>query len=178
MRKLSFWKKKYQVSWLSLCAWRNVSLMLLALLALSCRTTKENTSMLRSDSLTWNRKVSVTLATIPSSIVKLTIPTDSLRNLPSDAGYTAKSGQAGLKVTYRDGNIHAVATCDSLQQQVFSLEEELHQARDRLEQVYKESKPAVIPFMVKFKWYLMGILTAFIFIQIINLYKKYGKKNR
>lgn len=103
---------------------------------------------------------------------------DSLRNLPEGAAYTKKSGQATLTLKVKGDSIQGTASCDSLQQQVFNLEEELHQARDRLEQVYKESKPAVIPFLVKFKWYLTGILTAFIFIQIINLYKKYGKKNR
>lgn len=146
--------------------------MLLALLALSCRTTKENTSILRSDSLAWNRKVSVTLATIPSSLAELTIPADSLRNLPSDAGYTAKSGQAGLKVTYRDGNIHAVATCDSLQQHVFQLEEELHQARDRLEQSQTEIKPAENPL----KYYLYGVLTGIILAISFYLFIKYKRK--
>lgn len=134
--------------------------MLFVLLALSCKTTKVNTSARLTDSLAWNRKVSVTLATIRPSLAELTIPADSLRSLPPDAAYTAKSGQAGLELTYRDGNIHAVASCDSLQQQVFLLEEELHQARDRLEQQQAEIKPARNPI----KQYLYGVLTGTITI--------------
>lgn len=170
--------KRYMILKGLLSRWWIASITLSVLLATSCRTTKENTSMHLADSLQWNRKVSVTLATIPSSIVQLTIPTDSLRKLPEGAAYTKKSGQATLTLKVKGDSIQGTASCDSLQQQVISLEEELHHARDRLEQVNKESKPAVIPFLVKFKWYLTGILTAFIFIQIINLYKKYGKKNR
>lgn len=99
---------------------------------------------------------------------------DSLRSLPPDAGYTAKSGQAGLKLTYRDGNIHAVATCDSLQELVFRLEEELHQARDRLERQETEIKPAGNPI----KQYLYGVLTGIILAISFYLFIKYGKKWR
>lgn len=174
MQKLSFWKKKSPHTWLSSNVLKSVSIMLLALLALSCRSTKVNTSAHLTDSLAWNRKVSVTLATIRPSLAELTIPADSLRNLPSGAGYTAKSGQAGLKVTYQDGNIHAVATCDSLQQQVFMLEEELHQARDRLEQ--SETIKEAPEF--RLKCYLTGIITGIISLLIFQYIRKWQKKRK
>lgn len=169
MTKLSYWKKKYLYAWKYSHVWKSVSLMLFALLALSCKSTKVNTSVRHTDSLALNRKVSVTLATIPSSLAELTIPEDSLRSLPPNAAYTAKSGQAGLKLTYQDGNIHAVATCDSLQQQVFMLEEELHQARDRLEQQETIKEPPGFTL----KCYLTGIITGIISLLIFQYIRKW-----
>ncbi len=146
--------------------------MLLALLALSCRTTKVNTSAHVTDSLEWNRKVSVTLATIPSSLAGLTIPMDSLRKLPPGASYTAKSGQAGLRLEIKGNQLHATATCDSLQQLVFRLEEELHQARDELKRTEARKEPVIIPFLIKFKWCLIGILIGTAITIIIKKIKK------
>ena len=59
---------------------------------------------------------------IPASSVKLSIPADSLRQLPEGAVYRGKSGQANLTVGSDDsGNIVAEASCDSLQQLVLWL---------------------------------------------------------
>ena len=147
--------------------------MLLALLALSCRTTKENTSAHRLDSLSWNRKVSVTLATIPSSLAELTVPMDSLRKLPEGATYTKKSGQATLALRLKGDSIQGIATCDSLQQLVYELEEQLRQAHDRLEQQETTKEPAAIPFWAKIKWCLTGILTGIIILTTFKTYKKW-----
>lgn len=51
---------------------------------------------------------------VPISEVKLTIPMDSLRNLPPRAGYTAKSGRANVGVHTRGDTLIVYATCDSL----------------------------------------------------------------
>ena len=64
----------------------------------------------------WRKPVSV-----PMSSVRLTIATDSLRNLPSGAIYSGKSGQAGVQVWRKPSTatepeyIYVYATCDSLQ---------------------------------------------------------------
>ena len=73
-----------------------------------------------------------------------------------------------MSLTYRDGNIHAVATCDSLQQQVFILEEELHQARDRLEQQETIKEPPEFTL----KCYLTGIITGIISLLIFQYIRK------
>ena len=148
--------------------------MLLALLALSCRTTKENTSAHRLDSLSWNRKVSVTLATIPSSLAELTVPMDSHRKLPEGATYTKKSGQATLALRLKGDSIQGIATCDSLQQLVYELEEQLRQAHDRLEQ--KETVKKAPEFTLK--CYLTGVLTGFITLLIFQFIHKWKKQDQ
>lgn len=110
--------------------------------------------------------------TIPSSLAGLTIPTDSLRDLPEGAAYVARSGQAGLRLEVRDKRLYATATCDSLQRQVFHLEEELHQARDSLRQEQVETRPAVNPF----KYYLDGVLSGVILAIASYLFIKYARK--
>lgn len=164
--------KRYTISKGLLSRWWIVSIILSVLLATSCRTTKENTSLHLADSLAWNRKVSVTLATIRPSLAELTIPMDSLRKLPEGAAYTKKSGQATLTLQLQGDSIHGIATCDSLQQSVFLLEEELHQARDRLKQSQTERKPAPNPL----KPYLYGVLTGFILSISVYSFIKYKQK--
>ena len=167
--KMNNYFKRYIISkgWLS--RWWIVSIILSALLVTSCRTTKENTSISLKDRLEWNRKVSATLATIPSSLVELTVPMDSLRRLPVGAVYTKKSGQATASVTLRNDTVVVAASCDSLQQQVYRLEEELHQARDRLEQseTIKEAPEFTL------KCYLTGILTGILTVLIFQFIRKW-----
>lgn len=97
---------------------------------------------------------------------------DSLRNLPDGASYNAKSGQAGLKLEVKGKQLHATATCDSLQQLVFQLEEELHQARDSLQQAQTETKPAGNPL----KYFLDGVLSGIILAIAFYLFIKYARK--
>lgn len=149
--------------------------MLLALPALSCRTVSENTSTLRSDRLAWDRKVSVTLATIPTSLATLTAHPDSLRSLPPGAAYTARSGQATVRLEMDNGRIRATASCDSLQQLVVALEEQLHQSAEQAMQQEKEIKPFTTPLRTKLEWFLSGIIIS---ILIILIYYKNGKTNR
>lgn len=164
--------KRYMISKGLLSRWWIASIMLSALLATSCRTTKENTSMHLSDSLQWNRKVSVALATVPSSLAELTVPMDSLRRLPPGAVYTKKSGQATATLTMAGDTIIVYASCDSLQQMVYNLEEELHQARDQLEQ--KETIKEAPGFTLK--CYLTGLITGFMTLLIFQFIRKWTKK--
>lgn len=94
---------------------------------------------------------------------------DSLRRLPVGAVYTKKSGQATASVTLRNDTVVVAASCDSLQQQVYRLEEELHQARDRLEQseTIKEAPEFTL------KCYLTGILTGILTVLIFQFIRKW-----
>lgn len=114
-----------------------------ALLAAGCRSTSSATHRTVLDSLSWNRKERVSLATIPSSLAALTIPMHSLRNLPPGAAYTAHQGQAGLRLELKGDSLLASASCDSLQHLVYELEESLHRARSELEQKSRAETPAL-----------------------------------
>lgn len=173
MTRLSYWKKKYLYAWKYSLVWKSVSLMLFALLVLSCRTTKVNTSARLTDNLTWNRKVSVALATVPSSLAELAIPMDSLRRLPEGAAYTKRSGQATVSVTLKNDTVEAYASCDSLQRLVYEMEERLRQTHDLAARAETIREPARIPFRTRLKWYLSGVLTGIILVIIIKTYKKW-----
>ncbi|WP_234999324.1 hypothetical protein [Parabacteroides chinchillae] len=100
------------------------------------------------------------------------IPTDSLRNLPTGAVYEKKSGQATLKLGYKDGNIIATATCDSLQQLVYTYEEELSRLKKENTELQEQIKPPENPF----KWYLYGVLTGIILTIASVLIIKHKRK--
>lgn len=103
---------------------------------------------------------------------------DSLRKLPEGAAYTKKSGQATLTLKVKGDSIQGIASCDSLRQLVFELEEQLHEARDRLEQAEKVAEPVAIPFWERFKWFLTGTLTGVILVIIIKKIRKWTKQDR
>ena len=91
---------------------------------------KIQTEAASADSAGGSRRAGLVMAGIPASVVKLTIPADSLRKLPEGALYRGKSGQANLTVRNDgSGNIVAEASCDSLQQLVLWYEEELTRIR-------------------------------------------------
>ena len=174
MRKLSFWKRKRPAFWLSSRAWKNAGVILLALPVLSCRTTKENTSMSLRDSLEWSRKVSVTLATIPTSLAELAIPMDSLRRLPEGAAYAKRSGQATARVAVAGDTLVVTAECDSLQRVVYSLEEELRRASARQEQ--SETIKEAPEFTLKCYW--TGIMTGIISLLTYQFIRKWRRQDR
>lgn len=161
MKSCRRWKK-CSINWFA------ASIMMIVLPVTGCRSTRQVTAISASDSLTWKRKASVTLATMPASLAELTIPMDSLRKLPAGGSYTAKSGQAGLRLSYQDGNIHAAASCDSLQRLTYILEEELRRTRDQLEQSETEKEAPQFAF----KCYLYGVITGIISLLIFQYTRK------
>ncbi len=119
-----------------------------ALLVCSCRTTNESTSIRNLDRcLAWDRKVNVTLATTPKSLAKLAIPLDSLRKLPEGATFNNKSGQATASAAFKNDTLFVEASCDSLQNLVYQLEEKIsmpHVMSWSKKELAKE--PATTPF--------------------------------
>lgn len=116
------------------------------------------------------------MAGIPESVVKLTIPADSLRKLPEGAEYRGKSGQANLTIgSDGKGNLVAEASCDSLQQLVLWYEEELTRIRsetkiDASNDIQTEEKRPPNRIRVFVTGVLTGLLAGVLLI--IKLYKR------
>lgn len=120
--------------------WCSALCTTVALLAGSCRSINESTTIHRLDSLVWDRKVSATPEIIPPARAALSVPLDSLRKLPGGAAYTERSGQATVSLTFREGDVIASARCDSLERLVFELAEQLYSRGEQTEQRKKRKR--------------------------------------
>lgn len=100
---------------------------------------------------------------MPASLVQMTMPISTLPDLPDGAAYTEKQGNATASVKRKGDSLIVTASCDSLQQLVYQLEEGLHRARDETEQVKIEERPIQSPF----KWYVYGVITGFVVMAIL-----------
>ena len=125
---------------------------------------------------------------VPMSSVSLTLNLDSLRLLPLGAGYTARQGQANLKIrrkapsttksgqsTTEPGQIVIEASCDSLELVCSSLTKTVSTLKKRLARQQKvgefkyEEKKTESPFntvLTAFKWLLIGFVTGLILSKI------------
>lgn len=114
------------------------------------------------------------------SQVEMSIPMDSLRNLPSGAVYHKKSGQANASVATKGDTIIIVATCDSLQREVDYYENLYLSTKAKLdnlkETVQTEKEQRSNPVKLALVNLLVGLLAG-IFSTIIILTKlKNGKE--
>ena len=106
------------------------------------------------------------------SQVEMSIPMDSLRNLPSGAVYHKKSGQANASVATKGDTIIIVATCDSLQREVDYYENLYLSTKVKLDnlketvQTEKErhSNPVKIAFVCLMAGFIVGIISTVIIL--------------
>lgn len=160
-----------QRSWFALC-------MAVVLPVLSCRTIKEDTSIRVADSLRWDRKVSVTLATTPLPPVRLTAPLDSLRKLPAGAVYTDSSGSLRVTASLKGDSLCVTAETENLPRLEYQEEESREQTRSGQSESETVKEPAAVPFWNRLKHGLNGILIAFILIIIFKRYKQWQKTKK
>ena len=137
-------------------------------------------------------ETSLTPVKVPMSAVSLTLNLDSLRLLPQGAGYTARKGQARVKVSRRaptemePERIVIEAGCDSLElvcaryaKTISTLKRQLKIANDNKvehKEAIKEQTGNI--FWTAFKWYLLGVLTGVIGLVIISIkLRKWTKRN-
>nr|DAN33530.1 MAG TPA: hypothetical protein [Caudoviricetes sp.] len=192
---------------------RFVLIVLIALSAMSCHSTKKLTQESRSDQSTeLLDSEAVNISTlqmqpvkVPMSAVSLTLNLDTLRLLPLGASYTARQGQASLKVSRKPsaktskaggtneavepGEIIIEANCDSLELVAMQLSKTVSVLKKRLarqqhssQSQLKEQKDTTSfsSVQVAFKWLLIGILTGFILSKIRTIFsfikqRIYGK---
>lgn len=157
-------------------------IILLALCAVSCRTTRNSSKLTsqqtsQSDSLN-GRRLLLWSEGIPQSKVTLTIPNDSLARLPKGACYSGKEGQASVRVSRDDANNVVVESyCDSIQQRCLYLEDEIVRIRDALQSQEAASATASGPTVWQWFWIRTGqVLTgAALAILAIILLKRHFK---
>lgn len=120
---------------------------------------------------TWRTPVKV-----PMSAVSLTLSMDSLRRLPSGAGYTARKGQANVKVMRRaptakePEQLVIEAGCDSLElvcagysKTISTLKRQLKEARKSNSELREETKESSgNTFLMRLKYFCAGLLSGII----------------
>ncbi|MGL4331763.1 MAG: hypothetical protein ACRCSR_03020, partial [Bacteroidales bacterium] len=151
-------------------------IMLLALFVTSCRTTREEATILEQREKTeLIERLEVTQSTIaiPKSEVRMEIPMENLRNLPYNASYADKNGQAGVNVKIRGDTLLVTATCDSLQREVERLSKEMIRIRSDTLSFEKDSiKTRSSTVQTLFNWYLSGLLSGFIILFVMYFIKR------
>ena len=132
---------------------------------------------------TWRTPVKV-----PMSAVSLTLNLDSLRLLPQGAGYTARQGQASVKVSRKaptanePEQIVIEAGCDSLElvcagyaKTISTLKRQLKIASDSKAEHKEEAKESTgNGFLMRLKYFLAGLLAGV--IGIVYTFIKLKKK--
>ena len=111
--------------------------------------------------------------TVPQSQVVLEIPIDSLRKLPIQAEYHAKSGQANAVVRYKRDTILVYAICDSIKRQCEYYEavaSTYKEAYDNLQVLFEEAKETCSnSIRMVFLSFLVGIVIGILLTIIIKL---------
>ena len=170
---------------------------LLALSAASCRSTKTAVRESRTEHVSvvkgaerqtgtlkrWQERV-----TVPESRVTLRLDADSIKALPQGAGYTARKGQAHVRVSQRtaagkekSGQIIIEASCDSLEvqcaryeQRIETMQSQLTAAECLLSTQKQTSKELQLwGFRTILYAFIVGMASGIVSILII---RKYGKK--
>lgn len=124
---------------------------------------------------TWQTPVKV-----PMSAVMLTLSMDSLRLLPSGAGYTARQGQANVKVTRRaptakePERLVIEAGCDSLEllcatysKSIITLKRQLKELNNSNKELREEVKESSNTFLIRLKYFCAGLLSGIMGIVLI-----------
>lgn len=168
---------------------RAVSIMLIALLIMSCSTTKQTSrtqSRETSDSLVIREIQKAIPVTVPESKAQIAIPTESLHKLPEGATFKEKSGQAAVEVKYipaqpdvgKPEYIIVTATCDSLQLLCWEKDKELTRIRSDTEKEKLEIKQDAS--RAKNRCLLIGFISGACVVIVIRLsinkLKKYVRK--
>ena len=166
---------------------------------MSCRSTKKLIQVShseRSTELLDSEVVNISTlqmqpVKVPMSTVSLTLNLDTLRFLPLGASYTARQGQASLKVSRKPqaktskaggineavepGEIIIEANCDSLELVAMQLSKTVSVLKKRLareqhssQSQLKEQKETTSfsSVQVVFKWFLIGILIGLVLLKI------------
>ena len=151
-------------------------------------TVSREASLLAMDSTVSVSETWQTPVKVPMSAVSLTLSMDSLRRLPSGAGYTARKGQANVKVTRRaptekePEQIVIEAGCDSLEvlcasysKTISTLERQLKETNKSNNELMEETKESCgETFLMRLKYFCAGLLSGI--MGIVYTFIKLKKK--
>lgn len=151
---------------------------------MSCRSTKKLIQVShseRSTELLDSEVVNISTlqmqpVKVPMSAVSLTLNLDTLRLLPLGAGYTARKGQANVKVTRRaptekePEQLVIEAGCDSLElvcagysKTISTLKRQLKETRKSNSELREETmKSSGNTFLMRLKYFCAGLLSGII----------------
>lgn len=136
---------------------------------------------------TWQTPVKV-----PMSAVSLTLSMDSLRLLPSGAGYTARKGQANVKVTRRaptekePEQLVIEASCDSLELVCAGYSKTISTLKRQLKEVNKsnselkeaEEETSKNTFFKRLKYFFTGLLSGIVATVLTRFVIVYIRKKK
>lgn len=136
---------------------------------------------------TWQTPVKV-----PMSAVSLTLRMDSLRELPSGAGYSARQGQATVKVTRRAPTANEPerllieAGCDSLELLCSSYSKRISVMKHRIERLSDERRAlseerkesAGNTSLMRLGYFCAGLLSGIIGIVLTKFFVGYTRQNK
>lgn len=139
-------------------------------------STSQEASHLAVDSTVSVEETWQTPVKVPMSAVSLTLNLDSLRLLPQGAGYTARQGQASVKVSRKaptanePEQIVIEAGCDSLElvcaryaKTISTLKRQLKEARKSNSELREETKESSgNTFLMRLKYFCAGLLSGII----------------
>lgn len=123
----------------------------------------------------------VTHQAIPADTATLTLPLESLRNLPEGITLSQRKGRATAGATLKNGQLHITANCDSLQREVehYSMmaaayASEVSKLRHLQAQQAKVEKKRSTPFWQRLVLLsLIAVGASFIFLFILKKNKRH-----
>lgn len=77
---------------------------------------------------------------VPSSQTKLEIPISDLLDLPGNAGYSAKEGQASVKVEKEGANLIVTSFCDSIARRLLLYEVQSYRYKNKIDSLSEENE--------------------------------------
>lgn len=115
---------------------------------------------------------------VPESRVSLTVPVDTLLNLPYGAVFRRSNDRAHVEASAKGGVIYITGTCDSLQREVEYYEALYHNARDALESyhaaVQEDTKIRESPLEI----FVKGLILGFVAGISLTSFIKYSKRRK
>lgn len=142
-----------------------------ALLVTGCGSTKKTSVTSVTDSLQWNRKVSVTLEAIQPRSLEWTLTPPDLHNLVNGERLSVRGNGLGLSARMSDGNLQIEAETDSLPRMRYTEEISATKVSEAIDRSLTGKEAATGPF----KRCLNGIIIALTLVLIILIILKWQK---